>query len=127
METTAQIAEQLRGGGVGGESTQFALYPGGTASPDGLTLWVLGDAVVGLEIRRLRPPADAPDDLGPAPAVISSDLGRARRQELWSERGLVLHRRGDEIAVALGLSPFDPDSWESGSLRRWGSERRLSR
>ena len=58
--------------------------------------------------------------------MISSQLGRAWRQELWPERGLVLHHRDDVIAVAFGLKPFDPDAWESDPLRRWRSERRLS-
>ena len=67
-EADAQLgprgAEQLHGGVFGGEPTQFALYPGGPAAPDGVTAWVLGDVVVGLEIRRPHPPAGALADLG---------------------------------------------------------------
>lgn len=118
-------SEQLHGGVFGGEPTQFAVYPG-AASPSGVTVWVLGDVVVGLETRQPSPPASALDDLGEPPTVISSELGRAWRQELWPERGLVLHRRADVIAVAFGLRPFDPETWESDPLRRWRSERRIS-
>ena len=119
-------SEQLHGGVFGGEPTQFVLYPGGLAAPSGVTAWVLGNVVVGLEIRQPSPPPAALDDLGEPPAVISSELGRAWRQELWPARGLVLHRRADVIAVAFGLMPFDPAAWESDPLRRWRSERRLS-
>ncbi|HEY5980462.1 MAG TPA: hypothetical protein VIT41_12590 [Microlunatus sp.] len=118
-------SEQLHGGVFGGEPTQFALYPG-VVAPDDITCWVLGDVVVGLEIRQPALPPGALDDLGEPAAVISSELGAGWRQELWPERGLVLHRRGDRIAVAFGLKPFDPDAWESDPLRRWRSERRPS-
>ncbi|HEU4545692.1 MAG TPA: hypothetical protein VFR88_05310 [Microlunatus sp.] len=129
-EVDAQLgprrSEQLHGGIFGGEPTQFAVYSGGTAAPNGVTAWVLGEVLVGLEIRQPSPPPGALDDLGQPPAVISSELGRAWRQELWPERGLVLHRRADLIAVAFGLQPFDPVAWESDPLRRWRSERRPS-
>ena len=119
-------SDQLHGGIFGGEPTQFAVYPGGTAAPSGVTAWILGDVLVGLETRQPSPPPGALDDLGQSPVVISSELGRAWRQELWPERGLVLHRRVDLIAVAFGLKPFDPDAWESDPLRRWRSVRRPS-
>ncbi len=125
-ELGPRTSAELHGGVFGGEPTQFALYPGGIAAPDGLTVWVLGDVVVGLEIRRPRPPAGALDDLGGAPIVITSELGRGWQQELWPDRGLVLHRRADEIAVVFGLRPFTPDAWEADPLRRWRSERRPS-
>ncbi|HEY5786859.1 MAG TPA: hypothetical protein VIT65_19000, partial [Microlunatus sp.] len=71
-EADAQLgprrAEELHGGVFGGEPTQFAVYPGGTASPEGVTAWILGDVVVGLEIRQPTPAAGALDDLG-APAA----------------------------------------------------------
>ena len=118
-------SEPLHGGIFGGEPTQFAVYSG-AAAPSGVTVWVLGDVVVGLESRQPSPPSGALDDLGEPPVVISSELGRAWRQELWPDRGLVLHRRADVIAVAFGLKPFDAHAWESDPLRRWRSERRLS-
>jgi hypothetical protein len=133
-EADAQLgprrAEQLHGGVFGGEPTQLALYPGGPAAPDGVTARVLGDVVVGLEIRRPHPPAGALADLGEPTTVIASELGRSWRQELWPERGLVLHRRdprGDTdevIEVVFGRRPFDLDTWDADPLRRWRSERR---
>ena len=126
-EADAQLgprrSEQLHGGVFGGEPTQFAVYPG-AAAPGGVSAWVLADVVVGLESR--QPSPGAPEELGEPPVVISSELGRAWRQELWPARGPVLHRRADVIAVAFGLKPFDPDARESDPLRRWRSERRLS-
>ena len=132
-EADAQLgprgAEQLHGG-VFGEPTQFALYPDGPAAPDGVTARVLGDVVVGLEIRRPHPPAGALADLGEPTTVIASELGRSWRQELWPERGLVLHRRdprGDTdevIEVVFGRRPFDLDTWDADPPRRWRSERR---
>ena len=74
-EADAQLgprrSEQLHGGMFGGEPTQFAVYSG-TAAPSGVTAWVLGDVVVGLEIRQPSPPPDVLDDLGEPPTVISS-------------------------------------------------------
>ena len=126
-ELGSRRSEQLHGGVFGGGPTQFAVYPGGTASPEGITVWVLGDVVVGLEIRQPTTSTGALDDLGPPTAVIGSELGASWRQELWPDRGLVLHRRDDAIAVAFGLKPFTTDAWESDPLRRWRSDRRLDR
>ena len=120
-------SDQLYGGTFGGEPTQFALYPGGSASPKGVTAWILGDVVVGLEIRQPTPTAAALADLGEPDAVIGSELGPSWAQQLWPDRGLVLHRHDEEIAVAFGLRPFDVDAWESDPLRWWRIERRPAR
>lgn len=130
-EADAQLGERrdgpLHGGMFGGEPTQFGLYPGGDATPSGLTVWVLGEIVVGLEAQQPTLPPTAFSELGEAAAVISSELGPDWSQELWSERGLVVHRRDDKIAVAFGLKPFTVESWESDPLRWWRIERRPTR
>ena len=58
--------------------------------------------------------------------VISSELGRAWRQELWPERGLVLHRRDDVIAVDVARLPREPaarvDREGEGVMRAVGDE-----
>ena len=94
-------SEQLHGGIFGGEPTQFAVYSGSRGTERRHGLGARG-CRGGLGSRQPSPPPGALDDLGEPPVVISSELGRAWRQELWPERGLVLHRRGDVIAVASG-------------------------
>lgn len=121
-----RLFPDLHGGMFGGEPTQFALYAGGEAAK-GLNVWVLGDVVVGLEMRLATPPPGALDDLGPPAVVITSELGPDWSQELWPDRGLVLHRRDAVIAVAFGLKPFTAEAWESDQLRWWRIERRRSR
>lgn len=118
---------QLLGGVFGGEPTQFRRYPPTGAAPGGITGWVLGDVIVGLEIRQPTPPPAALDDLGEPGQVISSELGPAWSQQLWPDRGLVLHRRDQTIAVVFGLAPFTLEAWESDQLRWWRIERRPAR
>lgn len=88
----------------GGEPTLFTRYAS-AASDDGLTAWVVGEIVVGSELR----------------------AGADWEQLLWPGRGLVLHQRDDVIAVALGLAPFTAETWASDPLRRWRIERRTDR
>lgn len=127
-DADAQLGERqdgrLHGGMFGGEPTHFGLYPGGAATPHGLTVWVLGEAIVGLEARQPAPPPTALAELGEPGAVIGSELGPDWSQELWPVRGLVLHRRAERFAVAFGLKPFTVDDWESDPLRWWRIERR---
>ena len=130
-EADAQLGERrdgrLHGGMFGGEPTQFGLYPGSSATPNGLTVWVLGEAVVGLEAQQPTLSSTALSELGEAAAAISSELGSDWSQELWPERGLVLHRCADKIAVVFGLKQFTVESWESDPLRWWRIERRPTR
>ena len=130
-EADDQLGERqdgrLHGGMFGGEPTQFGLYSGGTASPNGLTIWVLGEVVVGLEAHQPTPSSTSLAELGEPDTVISSELGPAWSQELWPGRGLVLHRRADSFAVAFGLKPFSVEDWESDPLRWWRIERRPTR
>lgn len=116
---------ELTGGVFGGEPTQFTRYAS-AVSPRGVTVWVLGDVVVGLEIQQPTPPAHALDDLGRPVATLESELGGAWSQQLWPERGLVLHTRTEDgtVAVAFGLKPFTVEAWESDPLRWWRIERR---
>ena len=110
------LEDDLHGGMFGGEPAQFRRYPAGPAAPMGVTVWVLGDAVIGLEIHEpeLRP--DAVSGLGPPEGVLSSELGTTWSQEIWGGRGIVLHRRAERIRVIFGLAPFEPDEWEIGRL-----------
>lgn len=121
------LDDQLLGGTFGGEPTQFRRYPATDVAPGGLTGWVLGEAVVGLEIRQPTPPPSTLADLGDPEAVIGSELGPSWSQELWPDRGLVLHRHDDVISVVLGLKPYTLEAWESDPLRWWRIERRRSR
>lgn len=121
------LDDQLLGGMFGGGPAQFRRYPPTAAAPGGLTAWVLGDVVVGLQIRESTPPPSALDDLGEPGAVISSELGPAWSQLLWPDRGLVLHQRDQTIAVVFGLKPFQAEAWESDPLRWWRIERRSVR
>ena len=127
------LEDRLHGGRFGAEPTQFRRYPGTAAAPGGVTVWVLGDVVVGLEVRDPAPPSSTLEELGAPERTISSELGAAWSQELWPSRGLVLHRRPgaddepDRIAVGFGLAPFDVDAWEDDPLRWWRVERRSSR
>jgi hypothetical protein len=122
-ELGPSLDDRLHSGMFGGGPAQFRRYPAG-AAPSGITAWVLGDVVVGLEIRQPTPPPAALDDLGEPGAVIGSELGPAWSQQLWPDRGLVLHRRDDALAVAFGLKPFGVEAWESDPLRWWRIERR---
>lgn len=118
------LDDQLLGGVFGGEPTQFRRYPATAAAPRGVTAWVHGEVVVGLEISQPDPPAGSLEELGAPPSVIGSELGPAWSQELWPERGLVLHRRDTGVAVIFGLAPFTLERWETDPLRWWRIERR---
>jgi hypothetical protein len=107
----------------GGEPAQFRRYPAGPAAPMGVTVWVLGDVVICLEIHEPEPPPDAVSGLGPPEGVLPSELGSTWSQEVWGGRGIVLHRRAERIRVIFGLAPFEPDEWESDPLRWWRVER----
>lgn len=120
-----RLLPKLAGGVFGGEPTQFTRYA--SAVSDRVIAWVLGDLVVGLELHQPRPPSRALGDLGPPEAVISSELGPDWSQDLWPDRGLVLHRRDNVIAAAFGLTPFTAEAWASDPLRRWRIERRADR
>ncbi|BAK33234.1 hypothetical protein MLP_02200 [Microlunatus phosphovorus NM-1] len=130
-EADDQLGERqdgrLHGGMFGGEPTQFGIYPGSAATPGGLTVWVLGEAVVGLEAHQPTPSPTALSALGEPGTVIGSELGPDWSQELWPERGLVLHRRAERFAVVFGLKPFTVEGWESDPLRWWRIERRPTR
>jgi len=117
------LEDDLHGGMFGGEPAQFRRYPAGPAAPKGVTCWILGNIVVGLEIREPEPPPAMLADLGPPEAVLTSELGTEWSQELWASRGIVIHRRGDRIRVAFGLAPFTLAEWESDPLRWWRIER----
>lgn len=111
----------------GGSPTQFRRYPPTPAAPGGLTAWVLGETVVGLEIREAAYEESAWSALGAPEAEIDSELGPGWSQELWPGRGLVTHRRDSRIAVVLGLAPFEVADWQSDPLRWWRVERRPRR
>lgn len=94
-----------------------------TVASGGLTVWVQGDMVIGLEALDARPPQGALEALGAPEAVVPSELGSQWSQQLWGTRGLVIHRSGDRIRVAFGLAAFEPEEWEDDPLRWWRIER----
>jgi len=118
------LGSELHGGMFGGEPALFRRYPAAPGAPLGITAWVLDDLVIGVEILDPEPDPEALDQLGPPSLAIESDLGPAWSQEIWSERGIVAHRREDRFSVLLGLAPIDPEAWSSDPLRWWGIERR---
>lgn len=117
------LEDELHGGMFGGEPAQFRRYPATDAAPTGITCWVLGDLLVGVEIHDPEPAPDALAALGPAPLVLESELGPSWSQEVWPDRGLVIHRRDDRFGVLLGLAKIDPEEWLSDPLRWWRIER----
>ena len=89
----------------------------------GITCWILDDDVVGVEIREAIPEADVFERLGPPDLVLELRMGSAYVQEVWAARGLVVHRRGDVVRLALGLAEIDPESWPSDPLSGWAEQR----
>lgn len=117
------LEDELHGGQFGGEPAQFRRYPATAAAPRGITCWVLGDVVVGIELHEPLPDPALMAALGPPELVLESGLGSAWSQEVWTSRGLVIHRHGDVVRVAFGLAPIDPEAWLSDPLRWWRIER----
>ena len=117
------LEDELHGGMFGGEPAQFRRYPPTEAAPQGITVWILGDLVIGVELGEPEPPAGTLDALGPPELVLESGLGWNWTQEVWASSGLVIHRREERIRVAFGLAPIDPDEWPSDPLSSWRIER----
>jgi hypothetical protein len=117
------LDDDLLGGMFGGEPTMFRRYPATDAAPRGITCWFLDDDVVGVEIREAVPETDVLARLGPPDLVLESGLGSTYVQEVWAGRGLVLHRRGDVVRLALGLAEIDPEAWPSDPLSGWAEVR----
>jgi hypothetical protein len=118
------LEDELHGGQFGGEPAQFRRYPATAAAPRGITCWVLGDVVVGIELHEPFPDPASMASLGSPDLVLESGVGPAWSQEVWASRGLVIHRRGDLVRVAFALAPIDPEQWLADPLRWWRSERR---
>jgi hypothetical protein len=117
------LEDQLFGGMFGGEPAMFRRYPATDAAPRGITCWILGEDVVGVEIREAAPAADALEALGSPDLELESGLGSTYAQEVWASRGLVVHRRGDVVKLVLGLAEIDPGEWPSDPLSGWSEER----
>lgn len=117
------LEDELHSGMFGGEPAEFRRYPPTEAAPQGITCWVLGDLVIGVEIGEPEPPAGTLETLGSPELVLESGLGWNWTQEVWASRGLVIHRREERIRVALGLAPIVPDEWPSDPLSGWRIER----
>lgn len=117
------LEDELFGGMFGGEPAELRRYPATDAAPGGVTGWFLGDMLVGIELREPEPPPEALAALGPPDLTLDSGLGGSWVQEVWAERGLVVHRREAHVRMAFGLAPIDPEAWPSDPLRFWGSER----
>lgn len=120
-------ADEPHGGVLGGSPTLFRDYGPTPGAPAGLRVWFEDGFAVAVEIRGARlldlADLDAVDD----PVVEGSAFGEAWRQEIHAERGLVLHRRGHEVALVYGLAPFAADDWATDPLRASGpGERRRS-
>jgi hypothetical protein len=117
------LEDERFGGMFGGEPAELRRYPATEAAPAGVTCWFLGDFVVGVELREPEPVDGELARLGPPDEALDSGLGSGWVQEVWADRGLVLHRREDHVRMAFGLAPIDLEAWRSDPLRFWGSER----
>jgi hypothetical protein len=116
--------DELYGGRFGGEPAEFRRYPATDAAPQGVTCWLLDDAVIGIEIHDPEPDRASLEALGPPDLELDSGLGPSWSQHVWAARGLVVHRRDDRVGLALGLAPIDPETWPTDPLRWWRVERR---
>ena len=109
-------------GMLGGSPTMFRRYPPAAGVPRGVVVWFEEDTAVAVEIEDAVQAdgdvLDEPDD------TIESQFGPKWRQEVHASRGLVLHRRGDDVALLYGLRPFTVDDWMSDPLRHSGPPRR---
>jgi hypothetical protein len=116
------LDDEARSGMLGGSPTFFRRYPATDGAPQGITVWFEDELAVAVEI--WEPVGTAGSPLGPPDATIESAFGRAWGQELYPLRGLVLHRRGDEVALLYGLRPFTLDEWMADPLRHSGPPER---
>jgi hypothetical protein len=112
VDTTA------RSGMLGGSPTFFRRYPPAAGAPRGVTVWFEDDTAVAIEIDDPIP-ADG-DVLDRPEATLDSQFGPEWRQEVYASRGLVLHRRDDDVALLYGIGPCTVDDWMSDPLRHSG-------
>ena len=105
-------------GMLGGSPAFFRRYAPAAGAPRGATVWFEEDLAVAIEIEdAISADGDALDE---PEATLESEFGANWRQEVYASRGLVLHRRGDEVALLYGLRPFTVDDWRSDPLRHSG-------
>ena len=107
-----------RSGMLGGSPTFFRRYPPVVGAPRGVTAWFEEDTAVTIEIHDAIPAGG--DVLDQPDATIESQFGPKWRQEIYASRGLVLHRRGDAVALLYGIAPCTVDDWMSDPLRHSG-------
>jgi hypothetical protein len=107
-----------RSGMLGGSPTFFRRYPRAAGAPRGATVWFEDDTAVTIEIVEAVG-ADG-DGLDQPDVILESQFGPKWRQEVYASRGLVLHRRDDDVALLYGVRPFMVDDWMSDPLRHSG-------
>lgn len=112
------IDSAARSGMLGGSPTMFRRYPRAAGAPRGVLVWFEEDTAVTVEIEDAVQ-ADG-DGLDEPEATLESEFGPKWRQEVYPSRGLVLHRRGGDVALLYGLRPFTIDDWMSDPLRHRG-------
>ena len=117
------LEDELFGGMFGGEPAELRRYPPTDAAPAGVGCWFLDDMLVGVELREPVVDPEVLAALGPPDLELDSRVGEGWVQEVWADRGLVVHRRDDHVRMAFGLAPIDLEAWPTDPLRFWGSER----
>ena len=112
------VESSAHSGMLGGSPTLFRRYPSAAGAPRGVVVWFEDDSAVTVEIEGA---VQANGDILDEPeATLDSEFGPNWRQEVYASRGLVLHRRGDDVALLYGLRPFTVDDWKSDPLRHSG-------
>lgn len=117
------LDDALLGGMFGGEPAQLRRYPATAAAPRGITCWVLGDVVVGIELHEPAIDRATLEALGPPDLTLDSGAGPSWVQAVWADRGLVAHHRDGVVRVAFGLAPIEPEAWPDDPLSGWHVER----
>jgi hypothetical protein len=112
------IDSSAHSGMLGGSPTLFRRYPPAAGAPRGVVVWFEDDTAVTVEIEdAVQLDGDVLDE---PDVTLDSQFGPTWRQEVYASRGLVLHRRGDEVALLYGLRPFTVEEWMSDPLRHSG-------
>lgn len=141
LPTDEAVAEQLgdplepepHGGVFAGSPTMFRRYAPGGALPF-VIVWYEGPQAVAVQIERPRRSADE-RALRAADLILPSGYGEGWEQHVFAGIGLVLHARAgagdrgelDDVAMLIGLPPFDPADFDHDPVRHEGGTHRHER